>query len=196
MRMIIRFRECILDKFLFARTHNFDIQYPKGYRHDRQNACRRSVLSRRAHAQPHRRQVEGAHSLEPARRHDALLGAEKGRARRHAQDAHAAASRTRGGRPRLAHRLARRSASGRLRAHAHGREHQTHSHGHVPLGRRLSGEKEPEVLLLDEAARRRIGAPGKKKARLQTMLRRALIVQRFNARIRRPEPRHPCIRFR
>ena len=87
-------------------------------------------------------------------------------------------------------------ASGRLRAHAHGREHQTHSHGHVPLGRRLSGEKEPEVLLLDEAARRRIGAPGKKKARLQTMLRRALIVQRFNARIRRPEPRHPCIRFR
>ena len=43
--MIIRFRECILDKFLFARTHNFDIQYPKGYRHDRQNACRRSVLS-------------------------------------------------------------------------------------------------------------------------------------------------------
>lgn len=78
--MIIRFRECILDKFLFARTHNFDIQYPKGYRHDRQNACRRSVLSRRAHAQPHRRQVEGAHSLEPARRHDALLGAEKGRA--------------------------------------------------------------------------------------------------------------------
>lgn len=105
-------------------------------------------------------------------------------------------SRTRGGRPRLAHRLARRSASGRLRAHAHGREHQTHSHGHVPLGRRLSGEKEPEVLLLDEAARRRIGAPGKKKARLQTMLRRALIVQRFNARIRRPEPRHPCIRFR
>ncbi len=36
-------------------------------------------------------------------------------------------------------------------------------------------KKEPEVLLLDEAARRRIGAPGKKKARLQTMLRRALI---------------------
>ena len=60
--MIIRFRECILDKFLFARTHNFDIQYPKGYRHARQNACRRSALSRRAHAQPHRRQVEGAHS--------------------------------------------------------------------------------------------------------------------------------------
>ena len=47
--MIIRFRECILDKFLFARTHNFDIQYPKGYRHDRQNPCRRSALSRRAH---------------------------------------------------------------------------------------------------------------------------------------------------
>ena len=67
---------------------------------------------------------------------------------------------------------------------------------YVPLGRRLSGEKEPEVLLLDEAARRRIGAPGKKKARLQTMLRRALIVQRFNAGIRRPELRHPCIRFR
>ena len=32
--------------------------------------------------------------------------------------------------------------------------------------------------------------------RNRTMLRRALIVQRFNARIRRPEPRHPCIRFR
>ena len=62
--MIIRFRECILDKFLFARTHNFDIQYPKGYRHDRQNACRRSVLSRRAHAQPHRRQVEAADSAQ------------------------------------------------------------------------------------------------------------------------------------
>ena len=64
---------------------------------------------------------------------------------------------------RLAHRLARRSASCRLRAHAHGREHQTHSHGHVPLGRRLSGEKKPEVLLLDEAARRRIVRPESKR---------------------------------